>query len=906
MTPLLALDLQLEHPEFLWVLAGAVPVLVVASLRSYAIQPRWLRVASFALRVVGLAALTLALCRPVLRHERPDEAVVFALDVSDSVDEPALQAAVEHVAAATRALAEHQRAALLVFGGRPEIVRPLLAEPIAVAGPELVDSVFHRREVAVTKARIQELERDLSADGAGARLDEAKARLAALQAREAALDTRQSSLRDALRLARSVMPEDALRRIVLFSDGNWTRDDPAAELGQLRRAGVRVDVVVATARESKEIVAERLDAPGQVRVREPVELELVVDAAEAADVEIELYRNQFKLTTQPMSLRAGRNVVNIPKQELEEGFHVFEAVVRSKDDPRPENNVARAVVVVQGRPKVLLIEGDEQDARYLEAALQDEDILVEVRPPVGFPEDLNGLLAFDVLMISDVAATDLHSSQLDLVKRYVKDFGGGLVMLGGERSFGLGGYYRTPVEDALPVRMPIQKTIEKPSFAMVLVLDRSGSMAGEKLALAREAAIASAELLKKQDQIGVVCFDEAADWVVELQSAQNRDEIVTQIARISEGGGTYIYAGLYEAYMALTESTAKLKHCIVLSDGHTTGSREEHLDIVHRMAAEQITVSTVGIGDADQALMSAMADAGAGEAYFTNDFGNVPQIFTKETLRASRSMLVEEPFIPAATDAFAADPMMRGIEPADFPLLLGYVSTTPKERARVLLVSDYGDPILATWSYGLGRSVAFTSDARNRWASDWIGWEGFGKFWSQVIRGVMARGTTSALQQEADIRIDRGEVRMTIDSRDRDGRFVDEVEPVVAVVEASGETREMPSEHTAPGLRELRFPLQTFGEYVRLRVESRLNGETVALNRYALIESYPPEYRAAAPDRAFLESVAATTGGRVDAPADRAFAFDGPPARGLEDLWRLLLLVAGLLLPLDIALRRLA
>ena len=221
-------------------------------------------------------------------------------------------------------------------------------------------------------------------------------------------------------------------------------------------------------------------------------------------------------------------------------------------------------------------------------------------------------------------------------------------------------------------------------------------------------------------------------------------------------------------------------------------------------------MSTVGIGDADQDLLTAMAELGQGESYFTNDFGSLPQIFSKETLRASKSMLVEEPFVPSVTET--TDQLLKGVELADAPLLMGYVSTTPKEAARLLLVSDYGDPILAKWNYGLGRSVAFTSDAKNRWATDWVSWSHFGKFWGQVVRSVMSTGTTHALQQAADIRLHKGEVRVAIDTRDREGRFLDALQPDVAIVDASGGTRGVETKHAAPGLYEGRFRLDTYGD----------------------------------------------------------------------------------------------
>jgi uncharacterized membrane protein/uncharacterized protein YegL len=603
-----------------------------------------------------------------------------------------------------------------------------------------------------------------------------------------------------------------------------------------------------------------------------------------------------------VDLKPGRTILDVPSIRLEEGFHEFEAVVVAKDDTIFENNVARGAVRVSGRPKVLVIERDVREARHLEEALAAEEIDVEVRPPTGAPRELNDLLNYDVLVLSDVPADTMTLSQMELIKRYVREMGGGLIMLGGEHSFGLGGYYRTPVEDALPVRMPIRKNIEKPNLALVLVVDKSGSMGGAKIELAKEASIASAEVLRETDGFGLVAFDSLAEWIVPMTDATDAEAITDAVARLVAGGGTNIYPALYEAYQALLDSEAKLKHIILLSDGHTTGGGYEEL--VSHIAADEITLSTVGVGeDADKDLLESMAEWGGGEAYFTTDFGAIPQIFTRETLRASKSMLIEEPFVPRAR---AGASVLKGVD-LEFPFLLGYVATQKRDKADLILQSDYGDPVLAIWSYGLGRSAAFTSDAKARWAGDWIGWEYFGKLWGQIVRSVMSTGTHKDLRTRSRVSIEGGTVRLTLDVRGRRGEFRDDVVPEVRLLKSGIDGGvPVPTTHLAPGLYQAEFPVESYGEFYRLMILHRRGEDIVDLKALAVTESYSPEFRRAAVDEETLRLLASETAGIYQPTDADLWRFDDEPARAPHETWWWWLLAGLVVLPLDIGVRRTA
>ena len=891
---------QFENPLAFLLLLPLLPFLVYCSRKSYADLPARVAHLALAARLLGLACILTALARPVLLLENTDRAVIYLIDVSDSVPAAALEATWETIAGETADLAGNERAGLILFAGQPRLaVAP--ASAALELDAELTDRLFHRREKEAVAARIQELERSELGPEARAELEDLESRRDRIEAWREELGIEETDIEAATRLARGLLPAEVRGRMVLASDGNANQGDLLGEVAELGAAGFAVHTRPLPHADEPEVIADTLLVPAEVQIRRPFDVEVTVNANRDTRAQVRVYRNKYLISDEEVELTVGDNLVQLANLVLDEGFHEFEAHVIPADDTVLENNVARGAVRVAGRPKVLLIERNELEARYLEEALAAEEIQVEVRPPTGVPSDMGDLLNYDVLVLSDVPATAMSLAQMEMIKRYVRELGGGLVMLGGEQSFGLGGYYRTPVEDALPVKMPIRKNVEKPNIGLVLVIDKSGSMQGTKMELAKEAAIASAEVLKPSDRFGVIAFDSLHEWICRLTDAADLETINSYIARLFAGGGTNIYPALYEGYQELLDADTKLRHIIVLSDGHTQGSG--YHELVSHIAADEITLSTVGIGEScDRQLLGDMAQWGGGEFYFTTDFNSIPQILTRETLRASKSMLVEEPFLAQPGGQVEA---LKGVDLDSMPFLLGYVATQPKELATVGLLTEYGDPLLATWNYGLGRSAAFTSDAKARWAGDWIGWEYFSKFWGQLVRSVMSTGTHHDLRTRGRVTVEAGLAKVSVDVRGRRGEFRDDAPPEVSILEADGEALGLDVTHVAPGLYQAEFPIERYGDFYHLLMVQRRADQVVGLKSLAVTESYSPEFRGTVPDEGLLQLVAAETGGAYRPGPGEVWGFDEAPARTPRETWWWWLLAAACLLPADIALRRL-
>ena len=838
-----------------------LPVLYYGYRRSLVDLSRTQRVISLVIRIIIVVLLILSVAD--VQYLKTDDklAVMFLADISDSISDDGLTKATDYVNEALKSRDGNQQSGLIAFTDKAEVVQALLKngdEPDA--------------ELKLTEIKQAWLETD-----------------------EDAGDT--TNIAQAIETAWGTFPANANKRIVLITDGVETQGDAVHTALRGKDFGIQIDTVPIYPSDEPEVMVQRLDMPAQVKQGAPFNVEVLIHSNHEDVAEIRLFKNKFEVAKQEARLEEGENRVVFTQTAMDSGTLTYDALCRSTKDTRYDNNRALGIVSVSGKPKVLLIDENESQARYLTRALEDAKIRVDVRNGLGVPNELADLQNYELVIFSNVPANRLTQNQMELIRTYVQDLGGGFMMLGSENSFGLGGYYKTPIETILPVHTDTEKKKETPSLAMVLVIDKSGSMGGIKIELAKAAARATVELLGKRDKIGVVAFDGSPFWIAEMHDASDKLYLSDQIGSITASGGTNLYPALEQAYFALTETTAKLKHVIVLSDGQSQDG--DWYGIASSMRNERITISTVGIGSgADMNLLGNLANWGGGRDYFTQDPYSIPQIFAKETVTASKSAIIDEPFIP---QRIKPTQVLSGIDLELAPFLLGYVATQPRPTAEVFLVSDRGDPLLASWQYGLGKSVAFTSDAKARWASDWLDWGGYGKFWTQLVRDTMRKATLSNFQ--AEIKKEKGIAHLAIDALDDAGDFLNQLENDVSLISPDLKKKQLAVTQTAPGRYELDFPTQDVGPYF-LNVMQKQAGEVVNTQVTGTVVSYPQEYLVHNADDALLTQLAAVSGGKFNASADDAFR---PPEEQVAlriHLWRPFLIIALFLLLVDIALRR--
>lgn len=722
-------------------------------------------------------------------------------------------------------------------------------------------------------------------------------------------DRSRTDISRALRLAQALVPEGAKPRVVLISDGRANSGKTDREISRLRKRGVPVDTVPLGTAAGADAAVVSVKAPGRARTEDKFEVVASIFSRSAGPASVVLKRAGSVVASLDVALPAGLHEVTFEQEAAAPGALLFSVEVRAPGDTVPDNDAAGALVIVDGPPRVIVLEGSSQEGKDLAAGLTARGMSVEVRDVSTFPSG-EEIAATDAIVLVDVEAWRLSDLQVAILGGFVSELGRGLVTVGGESSFSLGGYRNSPLEALLPLESEIKDPRRRPSVAQVLAVDTSGSMgqchcagpnmANDRLAegpnkttISREAAAKAIDALNQDDEVGVLAFNTSSKWVIPLQRLPSSEVVKSGLQRLRPTGGTSIPQALRSAMGELSASKASLKHVILFTDGWT--SQEGLSQTAAELRQKGITLSVVATGEGPGSELKSMAEAGGGRFYAGRNLDEIPEIFMNEVILAARRYVNEGEYFPAITASTPATDALN-----ETPALLGYVSTSAKPSTAVsLAVGELQDPLLASWRKGLGTVTSWTSDAKPRWAARWVGWDGFADFWSAVVRETLpaspAPGFDLAVLPSSD------ETTITVASEDA---IAEGSTAHAKVTRPDGTSETVTLERVSA--REMRGRLQTSGPGTYLvSAELMSDGQAIFRDTAGGVVSYPAEYLPGASEDDEMARIARVTRGRHDVSTERVF--DPSPTRARRSValsgWLLALAVG--LLPVDIALRRL-
>ena len=837
-----------RSPLFL-ILLAAIPILILIQLRTSVLAAKWRRQITFLLRVIALSCAILALANLQRTHKEQRLAIAFLLDTSDSIAPSQREDAINQINDAIAKLKPNDQFGVISFAQESSVLIGM--------GPS-------REQQLLTSNLI-----------------------------ESSVESDATDILTTLKRALELLPDNYHRRIVLFTDGidNVGNTSVTDFLPLFSASDVEIMTIPLNTVQDA-IRVQELQMPNQVRKGQTFPIQVIVESdGSIPKVTATLYHNDVPISDIEFPLQKGRNVLTFPTQKVSEDHpHTYQLKLNVNDEIL-ENNQAYGVVQIQDSPNVLYAENDLEHADNLREVLEENGFVVEVISGQDIPTDLITLQHNNVLILSNIPAGTLSSEQLNIIEAFVRDLGHGLVVIGGERAFGPGGYTDTALERVLPVEITPRERQE--SVALVFAIDTSGSMANyvgsqKKIELAIEAIRAGIRNLEAEDQAAVIGFDVKLRDISSLTS--DHDALIEAVGRLKPTGGTTAMGKAIEtAGKMLKLSDAKRKHIILLSDGKSEGEPSTFVDIAKDLAEARIMITTIAIGDADKNLLKEIAIAGNGRSEDVKNIQELPDILV-DAVRETQNYIVQEQFQPIIVSP--TTPILDGID--RLPMLYGYVATAEKSIAQVFIKSHKDEPVFAGWHYGLGKSVAWTSDVKPGWSKDWISWSNFGKFWGQVVNWTLPSEETNA---DFDLIVSsrNGSAKVVIDTQ-----HASPTSYIVKVAGPNGVSQSVDIQQESSMRYAGTFQMNDSGSYIvtaKQKDGKHKQMETVTL-------SYPAEYATFDVNVNLLKKLSEDIGGIFEPSLSEIVAPAGTPFEKRVSLSQTLLIIAVALFVLEMILRR--
>ena len=779
------------------------------------------RRAGLAVKAAALAAILLALAEPRLTFYESKVGLAILVDTSASISQPDLDAA--------------SAAATAVERGRGRNWTQLLPFARAPRNAEPAERTAQTWKLAYSPGQ--------SSHG--------------------------TNLEAAIREGLATLPAGLVPRVLLISDGNENLGSVTRAIWQAQQRGVPIDVIPLAGRPRPSLVLQSVSLPAQVFSGERFPVDITLDSPRAAEATVEIAAEGKPLGASRVNLTAGTNQFRAHASISATG--AIELAGRVGAAGLGEAHFDSALTL--RRPRVLLVTNDPAEAEaHLMRTLEANRFDVE-RAPSGPPDDLD---KFQLVVFNNWDMQSVPLPRKAALEAFVKQ-GGGLLWIGGDRNVYVEKKEEDALERTLPAKLAPPRTPE--GTAVVLIIDKSSSMEGKKMELARQAAVGVVDNLRPVDQVGVLIFDNSFQWSVPLRRADDRTSIKRLISGITPDGGTQIAPALTEAYRKILASKAIYKHIVLLTDG--ISEEGDSMTLSKDAVANHVTISTVGLGqDVNRAFLEKVALLAQGKAYFLNDPSGLEQIVLRDVKEHTGSTAVEKDVHPEVVHRAE---ILDGVSIETAPPLRGYVRFLARPTTDLILRAGPEDPLLVRWQYGLGRAAVFTSDAKNRWAASWVAWPGFDKLWANIFRDLLPHAESS----EAGAEFDRASSELVVDYHL--GRNVPEPAaiPDIYAFGPNGFQSPLKVAKIAAGHYRARVAIGERQGLFRVRplAESRAFPE-VGLYRQ---EDEMLEYGA---NDQLLHQVAEATGGRYNPPLNNIFDSTGRAIPATLDLWPFLLVLA--------------
>ena len=819
------------------------------------------RFVSLLLRSFALATLVGALARPRLVDTVKDLGIVFVLDVSKSVPVEARDEGLRWALSEMAKGKGNDRAALVVFGANPAVEIPFSAPPKEPGS------------------------------------DSAANPLIGLESR---VDLEETDIAQALQLARSLVPEELAARVVLISDGNATRGGTDLAVRDLGSSGVSVDVRSLHYVHDHEVMVQSLEASPRTHLDEPLELILVVRALGDGPATAQVFEDGHPVgEAVGLRVRSGDQAYRFVVAPPDPGFHTYQVRLNPDRDGNRRNNVGRCGVVVQGQSSVTVVSGTDQDER-LSDVFRASGLAVEQVAAGDLPRHPGDWIGRGAVVLDDLAAWEMDREQMLALAVAVKDLGMGLLVVGGPTSFAPGGYRGTPLEDALPVRLDVLNEKLTPKGALVIVLHSvefdQGNTWAERICLT------ALKSLSPRDEMGIVYYDpsQGEHWLFDLSPVGDGAAQKQLIGKVTVGDMPSFHKCFLLALKSLARSRASVKHVVVISDGDPQAPSPQVLQTLKKM---KVTVSGVAVAPHGLNVLEDLAALGGGRYIQLDrsmaDLARIPRFIVREASRVRRPSIEEKPFTPLVS--LPGSVLIRGFE-GGFPDLLGHVVTSARPEADTVLLADAkrGDPLLATWNFGLGKVTAFTSDATSRWSKAWLSWEGFTRFWTRQIRAVLPAAEGHGFPLRATWSGSRLDLEM--EAEDGQGQPLTALVPRVALLREGGKSRDVALVQSEPGRYTASVGISEPGDYL-VRAQYEVEGKRLVSLAAASL-SFGPEDRSLRSADDTLASWASLAGGVDLSSGGDPWRHDLVSVRARRELWRDLVVAGLLLMLLDVGVRR--